>query len=404
MLLLRSIFTGAAFAACSTASSTISPSQALLPKPTGKYGVGLSITELIDYSRTQPFAPNVQPVKLMISVFYPTVQRPHSHSIPVAYMPPETALYEDIEMRLAGLASSNGTFGRLALPLSITNSIQKGITDCNSFPLILFSPAQDTTRLFYNQIASTISSTGYTVVTIDAPYDVDIVQYPDDTFAEANLTVWENPNITAALQSAYLGIQTRVQDASFVLDSLSNTTLAHALIPNLPPSGLNTTHTAMFGHSLGGAASYSILGSDERVLGSLNMDGDLFGPGLPNGTTKPFMLMGHANFTRSNIHDDPYSTWQAAWGNLTGWKRDVVVADSLHYDFSDWPLVFETLGIWPGNESVRTGLNLGSLKGERALKIVTSYVGAFLDLVIHGRGSVLLDGPVGDFPEVTFDY
>ncbi len=134
------------------------------------------------------------------------------------------------------------------------------------------------------------------------------------------------------------------------------------------------------------------------------MDGDLFGPGLPNGTTKPFMLMGHANFTRSNIHDDPYSTWQAAWGNLTGWKRDVVVADSLHYDFSDWPLVFETLGIWPGNESVRTGLNLGSLKGERALKIVTSYVGAFLDLVIHGRGSVLLDGPVGDFPEVTFDY
>jgi hypothetical protein len=44
------------------------------------------------------------------------------------------------------------------------------------------------------------------------------------------------------------------------------------------------------------------------------------------------------------------------------------------------------------------------MKGKRALEIVTTYVGAFLDFVIYGKCSVLLDGPVAEFPEVTFEY
>jgi hypothetical protein len=44
------------------------------------------------------------------------------------------------------------------------------------------------------------------------------------------------------------------------------------------------------------------------------------------------------------------------------------------------------------------------LKGKRALEIVTSYVGVFLDFVIHGKCSALLDGPVVEFPEVNFEY
>lgn len=384
-------------------------SQVLLPKPTGKYHVGLSITELIDSSRTQPLVQDTKSIKLMISVFYP-VSHEH-HLTPTPYMPPETALIEDNYLsEVYNLGSPNGTFEKVFLQLVDSEDVMSkdSCEEAKEYPLVIFMPGQGTTRLFYNQIASTVASKGYIVVTIDAPYDVDVVQYTDGSFAFANFTLWNTLDQDIAQATATLAVEARMGDVSFVLDSLSNTTLAHSLIPNLPLSGLNTTRTAMFGHSLGGTTAYSILETDDRVLGGLDMDGSLVGPGVfgsPNGTSKPFMLMGHAGHNLTS--DDPYpvSSWATAWSELTGWKRDVMVAGTGHYDFSDYPIVFEKLGITPTNQTIlTTELLLGSMKGERALELVTSYVGAFLDFVLLGKDSKLLDGPVEEFPEVTFNY
>jgi hypothetical protein len=46
----------------------------------------------------------------------------------------------------------------------------------------------------------------------------------------------------------------------------------------------------------------------------------------------------------------------------------------LHYDFSDYPVVFETLGITPGVKVATNpnGILIGTMKGTRALQIVTS--------------------------------
>jgi hypothetical protein len=116
------------------------------------------------------------------------------------------------------------------------------------------------------------------------------------------------------------------------------------------------------------------------------------------------MIMGHEGYTRDNQNDDPFLTWKAVWPNLFGWKRDITVKGTGHYDFTDYPIVFETLGITPRNQTVLDNILLGTMKGKRALQIVTTYVGAFLDFVIYGKCSVLLDGPVAEFPEVTFEY
>lgn len=77
--------------------------------------------------------------------------------------------------------------------------------------------------------------------------------------------------------------------------------------------------------------------------------------------------------------------------------------DTLHYDFSDYPIVFETLGITPDLVVAANRTLTGTMEGHRALHIVTSYVTAFLDFVILGKRSPLLDGPVPEFPEVTFE-
>jgi hypothetical protein len=97
-----------------------------------------------------------------------------------------------------------------------------------------------------------------------------------------------------------------------VLDQLSNVTLAHILVPNLPASGFNTT-TAMSGHSLGSSTAYSILEQDPRVLGGLDMDGGLFGPG---------------NHIRDLNGDPTQMAWAETWPNFTGWRRDMMVAVS----------------------------------------------------------------------------
>lgn len=204
-------------------SSIASNPQILLPKPNGAFEVGMGVMELIDESRFQPFAPTVRPPKLMISLFYPVDS--HKPTIPVNYMPPETAAYEDaFEESINGLLSPNGTFEKLALQLASGFPQSQSTPD---FPIVLFQPGEGTTRLFYSVIAQNVASSGYIVITMDAPYDVDIVEYPDGSEALINATVTANPT----LADEELAVSARAQDASFVLDQLRNASIISQLIP-----------------------------------------------------------------------------------------------------------------------------------------------------------------------------
>lgn len=369
-------------------------SQVLLPKPNGAFEVGVGIMELIDESRLQPFAPTVSHIKLMVSLFYPVDS--HKPTTPVSYMPPETAAYEDAEQSISGLVSPNGTFEKLALQLACQSSQIQGTPD---FPIVLFSPAEATTRLFYSVIAQTIASSGYIVITIDAPYDVDIVEYPDGSVALINATVVA----TATAADIDIAVSARAQDASFVLDQLRNASVISQLIPG-SSQGLNVSKVAMFGHSLGGAATAAAMLNDSRIAGGVAMDGALYGPVVQEGLDRPFMLMAHTNHTRTNDSSmiDSTNSWFDFWGNLRGWKLDIILANSMHYTFSDFPIVLETLGIVP-NATTNNNLLLTNLNGSRALEIVTTYVTAFLDMVLKCKSSPLLQGPVAAFPEVTFE-
>ncbi len=378
--------------------TTAKADQVLLPKPDGAFEVSVGIMELIDESRLQLFAPTVQPRKLMLSMFYPV--KSHKATTPVNYMPPATAAFEDgsevSDTGSAGLISPNGTFEKLALQLAGKSPQTQGTLD---FPIVLFSPAEATTRLFYSVIAQTIASSGYIVITIDAPYDVDIVEYTDGSIALINTTV----AATATAADIDLAVSARAQDASFVLDQLCNVSVISQLIPGYS-QGLNVRKVAMFGHSLGGAATAAAMLNDSRIAGGLAMDGALYGPVVQKGLDRPFMLMAHTNHTRVNESTaaDPDTSWFDIWPNLRGWKLDIILANSLHYTFSDLPIVLETLGIVP-NATIATNLQVTDLNGSRALKIVTTYVTAFLDMVLKYKPSPLLQGPVAAFPEVTFE-
>lgn len=368
--------------------------QLLLPKPNGTFEVGVGTMELID-SRIQPFAPTVQPRRLMVSLFYPVDSR--CPTKPVNYFPPETAaLEDDIERSQYALASPNGTFEKLALQVANEGPVTR---DAHNFPIVLFSPAEATNRLYYSVIAQTIASSGYIVVTVDAPYDVDVVEYPDGSVALLNSTIGPNPPVTVV----ELAVSVRAQAASFVLDQLRNASVVSHLIPGVS-CDLDVRKVAMFGHSLGGAATAAAMLNDSRIAGGIAMDGALFGPVVQQGLDKPFMFMAHTNHTRSNDSspNDPVNSWFDIWPNLRGWKLDIILANSLHYTFSDFPIVLETLGIVP-NATTAEKLLVTDLDGKRALAIVTTYVTAFMDMVLKCKPSPLLQGPVASFPEVIFE-
>ena len=374
-------------------SSLAKADKSLLPKPDGPYEVGMGVMELIDKSKTQLFAPTAEPRKFMVSSFYPVGRQ--EPITPISYLPPETAAFEDsFQEATYGLDSPSGTFEKLELPLA-----DKLARIQHNFPLVLFSPAQGTSRLFYGAIATTVASWGYIVVTIDAPYDVDIVEYPDGSEAIANATIGENPtaeDITEALTA-------RIQDVSFVLDQLREISVVSQLIPSLSHD-LDLCKVGMFGHSLGGAATATTLLNDERVVGGIAMDGALFGDVVDKGLNKPFMLMASTNRSRTddNAPLDPDNSWFDIWSKLTALKVDITLANSEHYTFSDFPIILKTLGIVP-NATVATNLQVTDLDGARALKIVTTYVTAFFDKVLKHKHSPLLNGPVPAFPEVTFE-
>ncbi|RFU34916.1 hypothetical protein B7463_g1373, partial [Scytalidium lignicola] len=299
-------------------------------------------------------------------------------------MDPITAEFEGASYAIYGLPKD--TFASLYLqgcemPAKSTQHPHHK-TKQPSYPPILFSPALDTSRLLYSAIAQQISSAGYVVVTIDHPYDADIVTFPD------NRTVLAG-NISTDAQ-ILLDVDTRAKDISFVLNELTEN-------ENIVTScGLEKGKVGLFGHSLGGAAVATTMLRDHRFAGGINMDGTFWGPVISSGLTRPFMLFAHEGKNGTND-----ATWGAIWPKLRGWKKDLMLSDSAHYTFSDFPYLIDVLGI-KSQLPVEVTELVGSIDGKRDIRILGSYIAAFFDFVLRGRKQPMLDGASAQFPEVSF--
>lgn len=365
---------------------------ATFPPPSGPFNTSLTITEVTDYTRLDPYSPTPSPRSLMISIFKPQT----CIATPTPYMDPITAAWTDSQFAEYGIP--NGTFESLHLltcPSSDSNPL-KPIPKPNrykeirretktekddKFPLLLFSPGLGNPRLYYSAIAQQISSRGYTVITIDHTYDAGIVVFPNNvTILGANITTNEQIEFDLSV---------RVKDVSFVLDHFYD---SYYDCDGSQPAA------AVFGQSLGGATAAQTMLTDERLAGGVNLDGSFWGSVIDDGLSRPFMMFAHDG---KNTSTDP--TWAAIWPRLTGWKRMLEVEDSQEGTFTDFPDAVDVLGLGDGQLPAEVGELLGSINGTLAMQIVGTYVGAFFDFVLKGTREVLLDGPSDTFPEVVFE-
>jgi pimeloyl-ACP methyl ester carboxylesterase len=346
-----------------------------------RFDVAITSAMLTDSDRLDPFAADSRPRSIMVSSFSP-VKKCYQKRIE-AYMPPATASFQDDKYGAYGLP--NGTFRSLNIETCESGSSKQSPCSAESLPLVLFSGGLATSRLLYTSMLQSIAATGYMVVSIDHPYDSDIVEFPNGTMVTA-------VDISSDVELD-LALSTRAEDFVFMRQQMANTTITDLLFPG-QMHGRRTPKTAVIGHSFGGAAAAAAMLQDPTISAGLNIDGSMFGDVLIKGLDRPFVLMGHENKTQET---DP--SWKTVWPKLTGWKKEFEVLGAAHYSFSDLPLITAVLGI-QAELPAEVGEVLGSVEGHRMTKIIATYTTAFLDMVFKSGGEGPMHDDNAEFPEV----
>jgi hypothetical protein len=350
----------------------------LLPNPAGIYNVTLTTGSLTDYRRVDPYAPCPTPRALMLSIFQPTIC---SSTVPVSYMPYTTAEYQGpaLEQTFNITYDISPIFLEAELPVCLDDANGSQDDTCpspNDFPILLFSPGYSIPRLYYSLLASSIAGEGFTVITIDHPYDANIIEYPDGSAVYNNASILDSPTWDE---------YDRAADASFLINQLCNASAVASLLPHRGARAFGTDKIGMLGHSAGGASSIIAASRDTRIKGAINLDGTIFGSPAAAGAeepvrnmTQPVLIMSHQDFL-----DD---SWSASWPFLQGPKMIVFVNGTTHQTFSDVPSLLKSDEIDP---SLLADV-LGSVEPGQMVSIITGYVTAWMRGVFEGK----VDGDV----------
>ncbi|KAH8909823.1 hypothetical protein BR93DRAFT_924828 [Coniochaeta sp. PMI_546] len=371
----------------------------LLPQPNGPYNVSLQIEELVDHSRPDPWNAS-HPRRLMVSRFDP-VSPSKCASCKVPYMTPLTATSEDAIfsawMSAYNLTWPVGVLGQLELQVCCTCPTTKSDFRRGTYPIVLLGAGLNTTRLFYSILAQEIASRGYTVITLDHPYETDVVEFPDGTVIYGGKVVGHENGTEQYVHA----LDIRTNDASFVLNELG--------VPFVTETDdAGKAKVGYVGHSFGGAAAAAAILNDTRVVGGVNLDGIMFGPVLNAGIGRPgipqsFLLWG------STGHN---SSVEESWARFLEtvrrwdpeqWVKELSLEGSTHGSFWDAGVIADVAG-WRSDERLADLVELfcGKLLGSRTMDVFGAYLDAFLGMTLKGESEALLSGPSEEFPEVDF--
>ncbi len=350
-----------------------------LPEPTGPYPAGTASVWLTDTSRPDPWVSGVSARELMVSLWYPAVPAGGRRA---RYMTPAESGLQLTSRGITGIPQDT-------LSTVETNAVSdaRPAGRQHSLPLVVLSPGFTNSRSTLTALAEDLASHGYVVAGIDHTYESHATAFPDGRVTTC--LAREAPRRDRKEEVA----AGRAADVCFVLDELTG---AHAAWPG---AGLiDPSRMAMAGHSAGGAAAIAAMLADSRIRAGIDMDGSTAAPIPDEGLARPFLFLGkQSSYTPGSGGDipgkpGPVSTWERDWKLLTGWKRWLWVAGTIHASFTDFALLADQAGIDTG----------ARLPGARSLDITRAYVRAFFDQHLRSKPQALLDQPSAHYPEVTF--
>ncbi|MGA6168055.1 alpha/beta hydrolase family protein [Amycolatopsis magusensis] len=338
-----------------------------LLKPTGVLPVGMTTLHLVDSSRPDTWVPT-GPRELMVSLRYPTFV-PHGQR--AQYLTP---LESELLLKEAEITT---------LPFDLLSRTRThsaaGAPPMGRWPLVVLSPGFTKPRATLSGLAEDLASHGYVVAVVEHTYESVATTFPDGRVTQCVACEIVRPPETAHefWKKLHDG---RAADVSFVIDSL------------LADWGrsIDGSRIAMAGHSAGGANGIHSMLADPRIKAGINIDGMQDGPAQID-LSRPFLFLGRSSQYTPGASEQA-GTWEAAWTQLAGWKRWLVVDGAEHGSFTDVGLLGDQAGLDGG----------GELSGERTSVITRRYVRAFVDEHLRGIPQVLLNSPSSRYPEVAF--
>ena len=357
----------------------------VLPTNNGPYKTSLKIFELVDAKRPDPFNSS-HPRRLMVSRFDPVPKDRCGNPYLVSYMPPAVAKTEhDI---FAKYNIPNIPFEEYKLEVCPPdNRLETGKNQ--SWPVAIFSPGLNTTRLLYNGLVQAVASQGFTVLSIDHPYETDAVQFPDGSVIYGG-RVEIDLNKTGPLVAA---LNVRMNDVSFVLDTFGF------------KYGAGERKAVMFGQSFGGAATAMAMLNDTRIRGGVNIDGRLFGPAVTAGLGRPGLPQSFVLFGAEGHNTSSEESWGPFWRSLehshdVDWKREFSIANTAHGSSFDIPLLADIAGV-RGKIPEPLSSYIGGLPGIRTVEILARYIPAYFRLALDGKSDDILNKKSESWPEVS---
>lgn len=372
----------------------------VLPPPSGPHDVGTTTLHLEDAERADPWMPDRRR-ELMVTVTYPADA---AQNYPLAHYVSNRA----VPMLVGDVAAA------LNLPMESQNLVglrtaaRTGApvvdTPDRSLPVVLYSPGMLVPRLLGTGAAEDLASRGYVVVSIDHTYEAQAVEFPGGRVVVA---IDQTDDPERSRQWRRTALDARVADTNFVLDELTeladggNPDVARRPLPEGLGRALDPSRIGMFGHSLGGFTAAEAMVHDDRIDAGVNLDGmiglDELGAAAVEGLDRPLLLMSSEQVSAAG---GSRPSWNAFWDNTRGWKRELELAGSAHYSFTDLPSLLPPIARTVAPEM--TEYFVGSIAPDRATDAVRAYVAAMFDRFLRGAHTPVLDGPAAEFPDVRF--
>jgi len=367
-----------------------------LPKPNGKYFVGVTYLSLTDEKRTELFD-NDQKNKreITVKIWYPSDEK----SNPEPYL-------RNIEFAIKHCQFSEAfrnltTNSALNLPVSMKSE---------KYPLLLFSHGWGEHYAQNTILMEELASHGYIVFSIAHHYECKYSEYPDGKISYIEPSSFrfqkimgeqQNPKAMELYKKMFeatnnderiqVFLETKnimptllkespkywAEDLSFFLDQIKDINESNGILKGK----LDINRIGVLGMSMGGIATSELCLYDQRVKAGLSMDGGLFGSLLEGKLNVPFMFLNSKRFTG-------YGDLFKEKSNKDCYSFTIKNAD--HYNFSDYSL-------YP---SPHISFLLGTIDGKIALDITNVLVLSFFEKYLNPEKEIDLLSEASKFTEI----
>lgn len=349
-----------------------------LPEPGGPYPVGTASLVLADSSREETFTSDPNDSRsIPIQVWYPAQATADGKTAPYFMDLPKTGRYIAGEVGLPFFFLDH-------LHLVKTHAIAgaKPVQQSIGFPVLVFSHGYHLGYLQQNTaVMEALASSGYIVFSVAHPYEAVAAPLVDGSTAvylrEFKDAFYDQPKVQE--QSLLIW----ADDVRFLLDRLEDIN-AGEFLPQLKGL-LALDRLGIFGMSFGGSTASLICLEDTRCKAGLTLDSPQYNAVKTGSLPQPFLFMVSANGEYSE---------REVYASTTGPAYLVSVADTAHYNFSDFTLV----------SPLASALGFsGPINGDQMIRIQIAYTQAFFDRHLKDLPGALLDGTSNEFPEVTIE-